>query len=1384
MLIKHRHMGYMTSNAPSVAKPSRRIASILVCFFLAFSFIAGSMSDVLFASKASSNVVHADPDDDRGVMEDASKDVQKDQSGFEDLMGKTQGEVDEDSFNYVFKRLFTMQYLNHTPKGVASGDFPDKEWQCNVNAKGAGTPVYHNCDVPNILTEFMQTVTALLIPTGPQGAELNQAEVAFGFGLPSTIPGNGTVPVKAGERSVKYTALELFGYNLKYSNYRGEWDDIKVMTSARMLSNFGVMDSLRLGVATVVNGIVGGVSEGVSRALDGLGRGDLLGAIGGFFSGLFEGGASAAVNTVLDTSDMNVFNTNAWYRVDYGATLYRARELNQTEIAAIIQARLAAMLKLTAPDKADLPEDFVKIQAGPPKPKEAISKCMAYKYTVTTAADGTQTRTKSGSPVEIKDPTNPPGGINEGDCKAIAAAEPYNDDNPTWSKDGTQKQEKIADWKVTNKSTFDTASKYNLKCEIANEDGGDRQANLDAFYACWTSTWNSVKEEVKKQNQHSENQAWLNTALGQAAISKFFSKPENNFNAPWNRFVCTDMNGKDIQDANGQPRMLFKVNGDYNPSCVKVRPPIQNGYYGNGYTDATPGGRPGVDTRTEALAHYSIFDLVFGAPFIWGNSSSLGNWGLTTATFFTQASNAVIDLAFSPILQKLGLDTKIVSIIEAFRDSIYFPFISLIVALAGLTILLQAGRRRDYTTAFKDLALVVGTFMLGVLILFNPKGLLKVVDELPSQVETGIIGTIFNVGLQEDDGVCSAAQNIGASGETDLSGNALNFSPRASIRTLECEIWRTFAFNPWVMGQWGTTYDNLYANGHASAGGKTLKNTNGSLVGDAGVVMGGGKTVHNWALYQLDATTAGSSTTKDLTVSTGSTPRDFYRIVDAQAGPNNGAGTDSRYFEAWSGKLSGSRNTIGFMAGVVSIVGFITIAAYSIVKIEITLLTAIMLLLLPIFLLLGLHPTFGRVKLKQYTGTIITLMVQRIVLVTLLAVMLKILTAVSLATQNYFIGGLLAAGICAAFLNYRKEIFGLITNSISTKTGGLFAQDSVDNTHGKFQQMLPLSVRNKIGSTKVAVENGAAGFVGGFVSGGMGGAVQGAAQASQLGQRKLRNRQRRTGVGAFTKYSEAQEAGRRVGEAQKREKYAKTGELTEEQVLKSLNSEFTARRNKDLKAVNSDSANDKDSLGREKADWMNIDPNARMNKADLSVLLPIMSRLSQLDKQDKEGYIPGKNKTVTPEKIDPQNLEPLKAEARERGEAYKERQAEREKLTIEAEEIKERLYRKNANHLNEDYFSQIADDDEKDAALNAHARATDEMKANMSSTERFVYESERLKQEMRTARARRKQSAERIAAEAERISEETIQERYNRRRDRQEFVADNTYRRATRRGKD
>lgn len=1096
----------------------------LVCGFIAVMFL---FVTVVSAVNVSSITAYADENQD--TLNNAAEQYGAEGTGegFLDTYEKSENErktgIDRNSFGYVLQRLLSTSYINYTPLGVAEGgkSLPADGLNCDVNGQGAGTLVHHNCDVPTIATEFLQDGLSLFIPEGPQGAETENATIDNQwFGLPSNIPGN-SAPVDPSQRSVKYTALELYGYNLEYTRYAGEWDHVKVMTSARSLSNFGFMDNLKLSVKTVINGVGAGMGQGLKNAADSLSEGDIFGAIGGAFSGFFGGGASASVNTILDTSDLNVINSNAWYRVGFGSTLYNARELTQEELAALAKSQFMDMLSSNQPDGAEIPADLAAIRNLPEDPKDAISSC-SYKN-----ASGEQSTYGNVS-------VSP--GPTEADCKSMADAayeerqaleDPPDGDSSsyTWKIDGTQKLETVADWKSNHSDVFDTAARYEMTCELDTNEA-NRKTALAALRGCWPEQHQAAESRELIKVQNNLNDQWAQGQVDPETLAKWFQGDSSrNFNAPWERFVCVDANGMDIREDNGSLVRAYNENGERNSKCGEIRSPIQNGLFGNGYiTDPNEYGyssskaSPKIDTRNEAVDP-SIFSVIIPVD---GILNSVANFGLAVAVLATRISNTVINLSFSPILETLGLTDKIVEIIKGLRDSLFFPIAVLVIAFSGLQMLIKSAKERNYGQQAVSILLMALTFFAGVMLMYRPELVIKAVDEVPAQIEQAIVGTIFSVGSNTDDEVCTASGTASAPKGTDLKGETLKYNPMTGTRSLMCENWRVFSFTPYIYGQWGTSFDQLYAENTSMP--NKMQNTNTSLVGDASVNMGSGKVVKNWGLYQLDVLSSGTATDRDFNKQPGFVNNDFYRLVDMQAGPNNGAGTDSRYFENWSGNGSFERMIIGLLGAAVGLIGMITVIAFSITKIEITFVTTFMLLFLPMMLLMGLHPTLGRGKLKGYVGTILGLMVQRVAIVTLLAIMFKIIIGIGTASSSYLLVAFTTAAACILFLSYKKEIMGMIFQAVGDKFGQTFGSSFVDNPRGTIAQKIPTSARNYGQQLRRGAIGLAGGAVGGFVAGR--GAIAGARESAEFQLQGLKNIQRRAGYGALQSASVAAKAGK------------------------------------------------------------------------------------------------------------------------------------------------------------------------------------------------------------------------------------------------------------------
>lgn len=1114
-----------SSKLTSSTRRSNALVSLL-CATLALMFLFVSA----FSSIAVDSITaKAEDDESISKLNEAAKNygAEPTAEGFDETFSKfkeTQGSPQNpDTFGYVLERLLTTGYINYTPSGVAAEGKSNPGINCNTGATGAGTLVYHNCDVPNITTEFLQDALGLFIASGPQNAETEVATIDNQwFGLPGNIPGD-SVPVNPSQRAVKYTGLELYGYNMKYTGYAGEWDHIKVMTSARALANFGFMDSVKLSVTSVVNGVTSGLKTSIANAAGSLAEGDIFGAIGGAFTGIFTGGASSAINTILDTSDLNVINTNAWYRVGFGQTLYNARELSQEELAAAAKGQFLDMLTQTAPADASVPQDLQNAQNLPEDPKDAISKCVYNDAAGNESPHGNM--------------STPPG-PTEDECRAAAQAAyeqrvaayeekkaaweaenadrenkdehypPLNDRVAyTWSIDGTQKLETVEAWKATHNSYFVAADKYRMECTLDTSEANRKNA-LASFRACWPGAYAAAADRAIKDVQYKLNNEWINDKVNPKALSEWFGgSSDRNFNSPWARYVCVDASGNDIL-VNGRTVAAYNSAGQLNAECGKLRAPIQNGFFGSGYIDdpSKPGfdasrAMPSTDTRN-ALMDTSVFTIILP---IDTYMNDIANFGLSVAVLTTRISNTVINMTFSPILDTLGITDMVVEVIKALRDSLFFPLAALVIAASALMSLFKAGKNKDYGQQGVSILIMVATFICGIMLMYRPEAVIKAVDEIPAMVEQAVVGSIFSAGSNADDEVCTATGTASEPRGTGLKGETLAYSPKEGTRSLMCENWRVFAFTPYIYGQWGTNFDSLYASNTSEP--NKMTNTNSDLVGNASVNMGAGKVVSNWGLYQLDVLSSGTSTDRNFSKQSGFVDNNFYRIVDMQAGPNNGTGRDGRYLQSWSGNNGFERSITGLISGFVGIVGMVTIISFSIAKIEITFVSTLLLLFLPIMLLVGLHPTAGRMKLKSYIGTIAGLMLQRIVIVIMLSIMLKIVIGVGTSSTGYLLVAFTTTAVCVIFLSKKKEILGMISKSF----GETFGAGIVDNPRGAVASWMPLTARNYAQQGRTAAVSITAGAVGGFLSGN--GAIKGANDARRLEVQKIKNIQRRKGYG-------------------------------------------------------------------------------------------------------------------------------------------------------------------------------------------------------------------------------------------------------------------------------
>lgn len=1110
-----------------------------ICIILAMSFgTAASISALNRNSSISTVNAAPDPHDILNKAVQAGGVDTKSNDGFTQALDKGDGA----GIYYTISRLFGIRYLNDTPDAVTKPNAKKNPENCDPNpvlqtnknqtVSIKDSVLYHNCDIPNFLTEVVQDVYADYMTSGVSGGE--KQSVKSWLGVPSNIPNNEVDPDPA-QRTAKYTALELFGYNMRFTSYYGEWDHIKVMNSARLMSNYGFMDKLRVGGTAVWRAGTTGLQNGASESWQSLKHFDLLGAGTGFIRGYVSGAAAATINTLTDESDYNVFNSNAWYRVDFSRTVYNVRELSQAEIADILKARVAesvnAKITKNAPaanqTSTGLPDNFTAIENPPVAPANAISSCVT-------------TKTHTNIPALATDSSS---GITEDECNQQAQSMGQ---KAVWQVDGKQKAQSVSNWYSTTYNTwlkkvqsFQADANYKGIVDISQLPKvveSNKESSYSTFSLAWKSIYKKASPAVAKKYQsiqESKNvgktvdtgdslqnlENGLSTALADATSQL---KQFMNFNAPYSRYVCVDNKGEDILN-NTKPAssidhyytFAYDSSGNRNPACGEIRPPIQNGLFGNGY-DANQQVQP--DTRFTAYSKSAaLMRLLFANSGL--NQDSIGNFGMKITSAITAATVEIVDLSYTPVLQKLGFDKIIASTITTFRDSVFFPFSVMVVGISALMTMISSFRRGNVGAAIRKIATMLITFFVCTFIMLTPKTFITLSDTVPAEIEQGLVAGIFSLTPDAHaDELCTATKTSTAT----TNGND-GFTPSDETRTMECEVWRAFDFTPWVHGQWGTAYDNLYASDQVAIPTR-MTNTDGDLVGDAAVPMGNSTTENNWALYQLQTMAEGTITTTDPTVVVGKTNNNIYRMVDLQAGPENGAGRDDEFFNSWSGG-GYQRFFVGLFSPIVSVLGMFAVSLLALPKIELSLLMGLLFLFFPFYALFGLYMDAGNVRLKKYGMTILSYEVQRIVLVAMLAVLLKIMTSMVESSPNYLLSAIVTSIICLVFIKNRKSVMGMVESAFGV-TGSVLSAASVGgNARRKMSASMPKGIKSYSYRVGAETRGAVAGAAAGFVNDGFKGAGKGARESMKINKNRAERRQMALGLGMFQGLNRSRELG-------------------------------------------------------------------------------------------------------------------------------------------------------------------------------------------------------------------------------------------------------------------
>lgn len=895
-------------------------------------------------------------------------------------------------------------------------------WKPGRECKSLDSPSSYkndNCDIPSVVNQGVQDVLYSVLPHGIVGGEKKSGKSPYNIGIPVELIPDGRVPVSRG--SNRFTGLEILGYNLGWTSYAGEWDRIDVSGQTRFSSSISILSGIGKAFQSVSAGIskaAGNASEDVTQAWN---EGNIIKIAGSIVSWPFKTLFHGVSNSLYDFAEIllngyedNVFQSpGAWNRDSFFTdTAYNVRVMTDQEKGQVYLALLQALIEQT-------------------------TKTIANQYNVDVDDLEKQAAFPSTRPKAVVKPDD-------------------KDKNGNQKSGPKSEREAWDDWVSKNSRKLEWGEKT-LKVDyksFAPGDSGTASGQFDALQSEWNKKATDWKSSQMKQRLKDNLDSYTNALAGSeiregAESMKQYAKEKLNGGTLF--WVCTNDDGTPQGASDNDTIKLAMSAGLRNPGASAfdkqgkfqckdstgrvgdIRQPISGGLFGQaGSADQKQ--RTQDTRRMPGRTMASIMDPV----------SSISKFMLSVSQKITMGINFMVNISFQPILEALGIRKIVVDTIKILRDSFYLHLLVLFIIIGVLVAFIKSFR--SGVEGVKSIILVLATAILGIALLTQPDAIFHIADDYPAYVERMVAALILKADGSPNSDLCSSTPGpstmIDASKYKDTDGNQIGFDPNGSIRRAECNVWDAYVFEPWSLGQFGSGYSQLYAKGHAPAGMGSFNEDSGTtkLVGEAGVDMGGGAVINNWAFYQASLQVSGTSTDDDTSKPIGAVDKNLYRLVDLQAGVNNAEGKETSHWGAWKGTTD--RFMISLLALASSIGGILSIGIFSITKIASMLIMSLLLALAPIMLLVGTIPGAPRNKMKKWIMNILGQGIKRIIITALLSVQLVMLVVVSNSNGVSPITSMIfTAAMSFIFAIYGKQIIRAFLEPLDNAGAGMFSMD-------------------------------------------------------------------------------------------------------------------------------------------------------------------------------------------------------------------------------------------------------------------------------------------------------------------------------------------------------
>ncbi|MBB6120257.1 type IV secretion system protein [Nocardiopsis algeriensis] len=450
-----------------------------------------------------------------------------------------------------------------------------------------------------------------------------------------------------------------------------------------------------------------------------------------------------------------------------------------------------------------------------------------------------------------------------------------------------------------------------------------------------------------------------------------------------------------------------------------------------------------------------------------GAQATLANTAWDLSKTINQSTITVYQAATSDGLLA-SFNELVENVVVTLREGVWRPLIPTVVILGALWLGWYGLIRKRMTLTLESSVWMVGATALGLWIMVNPGQVMGMASGLVNSGSQLVTSTVGQIPYGGGSGTCPAGAE--APERADWESEA-DFQVRRNADML----WSSLVCQPWVAGQFG----------------------NGDIAEDASID-------HAMALISAQ----GVSRIEQQQIRDGELDANDLVEEKQEAYGQIAADVETTYpsvYPLFSGQDQGSRLGVATLALFASIFAGGLILAGSVALIVLKIAFLLLFLLSPVFLLIGIHPGYGRMVLLRWVELMLGFLLKQIFIVLLISLLVMCYGMVMSTSLGWGLQMILLALFTVALFVYRKPFAYLFASvNANTFTSRIVSDAAQSQALAKSAAVLPpvgyLKMQNWGRRNSAAIAATAAGVpAGGAAAGGVaaGAAEEAAGEAGE-----------------------------------------------------------------------------------------------------------------------------------------------------------------------------------------------------------------------------------------------------------------------------------------------